>query len=87
MACKVPVVATNGGSLPEVVGDAGVIVPKKDGPALAKAIGELLDDPVRRAHLAETGYKRIHEKFLWSRCASDLIEVYREVIDANRPAG
>jgi glycosyltransferase involved in cell wall biosynthesis len=87
MASRVPVVVSDGGSLPEVVGDAGVIVPKKDGPALAAAIGALLDDPDRRAVLAEAGYKRIHEKFLWSRCAADLIEVYREVIDANRPAG
>jgi glycosyltransferase involved in cell wall biosynthesis len=84
MACKVPVVSTDGGSLPEVVGDAGVIVPKKDGAALAKAIGELLDDPVRQARLGEAGYERIHERFLWSRCAANLVDVYRDVIDANR---
>lgn len=84
MACKVPVVSSDGGSLPEVVGDAAVVVPKKDGMALAKAIGELLDDPERQARLGEAGYQRIHEKFLWSRCAANLIDVYREVIDANR---
>lgn len=84
MACKVPVVSSDGGSLPEVVGDAAVVVPRKDGMALAKAIGDLLDDPARQAQLGEAGYKRIHERFLWSRCAANLIDVYREVIDANR---
>lgn len=80
MACGVPVVATTGGSLPEVVGDAGVQVPVKDADALATAIAGLLDNPERRAELGEKGRKRILEKFLWSRTASEITRVYRRAI-------
>jgi glycosyltransferase involved in cell wall biosynthesis len=80
MACGVPVVATEGGSLPEVVGDAGVIVPVRDSEALAKAIGDLLDNPERRAELGAAGYRRIQDKFLWTRAAGDAVAVYKEAI-------
>lgn len=80
MACGVPVVSTNGGSLPEVVGDAGVIVPVRDSDALAKAIGDLLDKPDKRAALGAAGYRRIQEKFLWTRAAADAVEVYKDAI-------
>jgi len=84
MACGVPVVVTNGGALPEVVGDAGVIVPKQNPQALAQAIGALLDDPARRAVLGAAGRRRIHDNFLWSRTAQGVTQVYLRAIDANR---
>jgi hypothetical protein len=55
MACAVPVVATDGGALPEIVDDAGVIVPAADADALAAAIGRLLEDPAERLRLGEAG--------------------------------
>jgi glycosyltransferase involved in cell wall biosynthesis len=85
MACGVPVVATDGGALPEVIGDAGVIVPKKNPAALATAIGALLDDPARQNALGAMGRARIHERFLWSRCAANLVSIYEEAISANHP--
>ena len=51
MCCGAPVVVTDGGSLPEVVGDSGVVVPKGDAQALAVAIDALLRDPERRRRL------------------------------------
>lgn len=86
MACGVPVVSSDGGALPEVVGDAGVIVPKKDPDALAAAIGALLDDPERRARMSEAGRMRVHERFLWSKTAEAVTAVYREAMHANRGA-
>ncbi len=80
MACGVPVVVTEGGSLPEVAGDAGVIVPVRDSAALARAIGDLLDNPGKRAELGAAGYRRIQENFLWSRAAADAVAVYKEAI-------
>jgi glycosyltransferase involved in cell wall biosynthesis len=80
MACGVPVVTTNGGSLPEVVGDAGIIVPTRDSGALAAAIGDLLDNPEKRAHYGAAGYRRIQEKFLWTRAAADAVAVYKDAI-------
>ena len=62
MACAVPLVATTGGALPEVVGPdggAGVLVPPGDPGALAAAIGRLLDDPAERERLGEAGRARV----------------------------
>ncbi len=85
MACGVPVVSTDGGALPEVVGDAGVIVPVRDARSLEEAIESLLEDPQRREQLGVAGRQRILERFSWQVCAEALDDYYRKVIaDANR---
>ncbi len=84
MACGVPVIATTGGALPEVVGDAGVLVPPQDSRALAAAIEDLLDHPEKAAHLGEQGYRRVQAHFTWRRAAEKTAAVYREVIDDHR---
>ena len=83
MACGVTVISTTGGALPEVVGDAGVLVPPGDSKALASAIVSLLDDPERRRRLGEEGFRRVHERFTWGRAAESMVEVYREAMNAN----
>jgi glycosyltransferase involved in cell wall biosynthesis len=80
MACGTPVVSTDGGALPEVVGDAGRIVPVRNPAALAQAVGELLRDPVERARLARRGRQRILDNFCWNRTAAALGELYGQVI-------
>lgn len=80
MACGVPQVAAAGGALPEVVGDAGIVVPTRDPGALATAIGGLLDDPAARANYAEMGRARILDLFTWERAAQETLAVYREAI-------
>lgn len=84
MACKVPVISTTGGALPEVVGDAGLLVPPRSAQALATAILELLDCPERAATLGDAGYERVLRLFTWRRTAERTAAVYREVIDAYR---
>jgi len=69
MACGVPVISTTGGALPEVVGNAGIVVPPADSDALAKAITKVLDNPVMARSLATAGYKRVQENFTWKRAA------------------
>ena len=80
MACEVPVVSTDGGALPEVVGDAGITVPTKDSKALEMAIQTLLDDPAKRAQLGKAGRERILENFCWQKCAKSFVAYYRKVI-------
>ena len=80
MACGVPVISTTGGALPEVVGDAGILVPPRDHPALARAITDLLDHPERAADLGRRGYQRVLKHFTWKRAAQKTVAAYREVI-------
>lgn len=80
MACGVPVISTTGGALPEVVGDAGILVPPRNVDALVESIVELLDHPDKAAKLGELGYKRVHNLFTWEKAAMNTVEVYREAI-------
>ncbi|WP_439106569.1 glycosyltransferase family 4 protein [Congregibacter sp.] len=84
MACAVPVVSTDGGALPEIVGDAGVVVPSADADALAQAISALLEDAEERERLAQVGRQRILDTFSWTVCGEQMVRYYRGVIaDAN----
>jgi glycosyltransferase involved in cell wall biosynthesis len=80
MACGVPVVSTDGGALPEVVGDAGVVVPAKSDDALVTAIDALLADPARREELGRRCRERILEQFCWQVCARQMTDYYRQVL-------
>ena len=80
MACGVPVVSTTGGALPEVVGDAGVLVPPGDPRALTGAILDLLGDADKASALGRKGYHRIHAHFTWKKAAERTVDAYQEVI-------
>lgn len=81
MACGVPVISTTGGALPEVVGDAGVLVPPADTAALENAITGLLDNPEMRCRLGEAGLKRVKNAFTWCHAAKKTVDIYRDTID------
>ncbi len=80
MCCGAPVVVTDGGALPEVVGEAGVVVRKADAGALASAIGQLLDDPARREAMSAAGLRRAAETFNWERAAEAYEVVLRRAV-------
>jgi glycosyltransferase involved in cell wall biosynthesis len=80
MACGTPVIATTGGALPEVVGDAGILVPPGSADALAAAIKQLLNDKQAQRQMSEAGRKRVREKFNWEQAAIKTLEVYQEVL-------
>lgn len=80
MACGVPVVSTRGGSLPEVVGDAGVLVEPGNADALADGIDSLLTNPARRDELSRLGRERILREFEWSLTGDNLVKIYRQAI-------
>ena len=80
MACGVPVISTTGGALPEVVGDAGILVPPSDPEALAGAIQTLLKDPVLADRLGRAGHRRVLRHFTWKRAAEKTTAAYREAI-------
>ncbi|PIE61097.1 MAG: glycosyl transferase family 1 [Desulfobacterales bacterium] len=84
MACRVPVISTTGGALPEVAGDAAKLVPPGDAQALASAIEALLDDERQREALAQKGYERVTTEFTWEKTAIKTVAAYQEVIDDYR---
>jgi glycosyltransferase involved in cell wall biosynthesis len=81
MGCEVAVVASDAGGLPEVVEDGvtGLVVPRGDSEALARAIGSLLADPQRRRQMGQAGRERALRLFDWDRTALQFEELYREV--------
>jgi glycosyltransferase involved in cell wall biosynthesis len=78
MASAVPVVASNRGSLPEVVGDAGLLVEPQDLEAISDAVVRALTDPILRADLVARGLERASQ-FTWERTARATLDVYRAV--------
>ena len=80
MSCGIPLVSTNGGSLPEVVGDAGIIVNHSDPASLYQGIKQLLDNDEKRLVYGKMGRKRVLDKFTWKRAAQELVDVYKEAI-------
>jgi glycosyltransferase involved in cell wall biosynthesis len=81
MCCKAPVISTTAGALPEIVGDAGILVPPADSRALVEAISGLLDNPDKRRQLGEMGHERVSCMFNWEKTAAQTYEVYKEAVE------
>lgn len=82
MACGRPLISTSAGALPEVVGDAGVLVPPADYKALASAITTLLDNSDYARRLGRAGFRRVRQMFTWEEAAKRTVATYRKVIHA-----
>ncbi|MGH9044090.1 MAG: glycosyltransferase family 4 protein [Acidimicrobiales bacterium] len=83
MACGVPVVATTGGALPEVVGqdgESGLLVRPDDPSALAVGIATLLDDRALASRLGQAGRCRALERFTWEVTADQTARCYRDLL-------
>jgi glycosyltransferase involved in cell wall biosynthesis len=79
MACQVPVIAADRGSLPEVVGDAGLLINPEDPDELAAAIERLLNDELLRSGLIEKGRLQA-ARFSWEKCARQTLQVFHQVL-------
>jgi glycosyltransferase involved in cell wall biosynthesis len=77
MACGVPVVTSRNSSLPEVVGDAGILIDPGDPAAITQAICEVLGSPARAADLSRRGLER-SRAFRWDESARRLAAVFEE---------
>jgi len=81
MACGVPVVTSDNTSLPEVAGEAALLVDPLDVEALADALARVLEDDELAARLAHGGLQRSTE-FSWERCARETLSAYRAAMRA-----
>jgi glycosyltransferase involved in cell wall biosynthesis len=79
MACGAPVVASNAGPLPEVAGEAGVLLPPTEPSLWAQAVLQILDNPHHADVLRQKGFARAAE-FSWERTAQATREVYHEAL-------
>ena len=83
MSCGVPVVATTGGALPEVVGvsgETGLLVEPNNPDALVGAIRTMLDDPALRARIGAAGRERVIERFTWQVTARGTAACYDAIL-------
>jgi glycosyltransferase involved in cell wall biosynthesis len=80
MACGLPVVSTSGGALPELIGDAGIMVPPEDADALSWALWDLLQNRAMAASFGIAGMNRVKRMFAWENTAKNTVAVYREAI-------
>ena len=78
MGCGLPVVASNAGSLAEVLGDAALLVSPNDHAALSRAIAAVLSNSQLRQELTDKGLARARQ-FTWEKNIMELVKVYRQV--------
>ena len=81
MACGTPVITSNVSSLPEVVGDAAVLINPENVFDIARGIREVLLDETLRAELIRRGHAQA-ARFSWERTAREALEIYREAVAA-----
>jgi glycosyltransferase involved in cell wall biosynthesis len=79
MACGVPVVGSDSGEIPNVIADAGLIVPEGDAAPLRIALANLLAQPDQREALARQGRARVLERFTQEQVARKIATVYQQV--------
>jgi glycosyltransferase involved in cell wall biosynthesis len=82
MACGTPVVCSNAASLPEVVGDAAILVNPLETNEMADAIARVLSDPARRQEMCAKSIAQA-ARFTWERAARETLQVYERVINAS----
>jgi glycosyltransferase involved in cell wall biosynthesis len=82
MACGTPVVTSNTSSLPEVVGEAGLMVPAQDAEALAEAMNMVLADPALRESMVRKGLSRAAQ-FTWQAAGEKLLAIYQGLYEGN----
>jgi glycosyltransferase involved in cell wall biosynthesis len=80
-ACETPVIGSDSGAIPEVVGDGGLIFPERNPEKLAAAIMELRSNPLRRCEMGAAGRARVEANYTWRQVAARMRDIYLECLD------
>ena len=81
-ACETPVIGSNSGAIPEVIGAGGLIFAEREPCALAAAIMTLYQNPERGREMGRIGRLQAQEKYSWARVAERMGNIYAEVMDS-----
>ncbi len=81
MACQVPVVGSDSGAIPEVIGDAGLIFPEGDAHALAGCLRRLFESPALRHEMALRGAARVANSYTQEHIANQTVCCYRKLLE------
>jgi glycosyltransferase involved in cell wall biosynthesis len=82
MACKVPVIGSDSGAIPEVIGDAGMIFKEDDANSLAHCFQRIIGNTALQKDLGERGFKRVTSFFSQQEIARKTNEFYRRIMDS-----
>jgi len=83
-ACGTPVIGSDSGAIPAVIGQGGLVFPERNAASLASRITELFNDPAGRCQLGEKGRRQVLEKYTWNRVAGQMLRIYQETERVSR---
>lgn len=75
-ACGIPVIGSDSGAIPDVIGEAGIVFPEGDVGAISRAIRRLVDNPNEAASLGDVGHRRVHANYTWRSVAQQMHQIY-----------
>jgi glycosyltransferase involved in cell wall biosynthesis len=81
MACQVPVIGSDSGEIPHVIGDAGLVFPEGDALALAAHLQKLADSKALREELAAKGLERVTQHYTQLQIARQHLKLYRKALN------
>lgn len=79
-ACGVPIIGSDSGEIPNVIGDSGMVVPENNSKILANAIEQLIDSPGLRSEFTKSGLAVANEKYTWSKIATHTLKFFDQII-------
>ncbi len=82
MSCKTPVIATVAGGIPEVLGETGINIPRRNPDEIAKNVNKLLNNPEKAEKMGKEGMKRAKQKFEWDKITEETEETYKQFLES-----
>ena len=85
-ACETPVIGSDSGAIPEVIGEGGLIFPERNPVALGAAIAKVKSDPVRAREMGRAGHRQVEENFTWRSVAEKMRDIYLQCMESEERA-
>ena len=85
-ACKTPVIGSDSGAIPSVIGQGGIVVPEQNPAALAGAVSTLRKNPALRDKMGELGRQQVENRCSWERVAATMRDIYLSLTPSRKSA-